>query len=104
MKGSDLLARIGACNLPEVDGVAFIDRLRQETGWTRDRAEGAIGEYRRLVSLCGLVKRARRVPSKPVDAVWRMHQQDAASFVAFAATSWAASRAIAPAEMPAIGT
>ncbi len=66
---------------PMPDG--FVGALRERTGWPRDRAEAAIVEYRRLAYLVGLVKSARRVPSRPVEEVWRLHAEQADNYDRF---------------------
>lgn len=79
MKDQALWARIEAHPMPE----GFVAALMAATGWPRDRALGAVQEYRRLAYLVALVKSVRRVPSKPVEQVWDLHRADATDYAAF---------------------
>ena len=81
MKDPALWERIEAHPMPE----GFAAHVQAQTGWPRDRAEAAVAEYRRLAYLVALVKTARRVPSKAVEQVWRLHGQDRAAYDRFCA-------------------
>jgi hypothetical protein len=81
MKDQLLWERIEAHPMPE----GFIELLVARTGWPRDQAEAAVAEYRRLAYLVALVKTARRVPSKAVEQVWRLHGEDRAAYTRFCA-------------------
>ena len=79
MKDQVLWERIQTFPMP----LDFAERLARNTGWPRDRAEAAIVEYKRLAYLTALVKTARRVPSKQVEAVWDLHIADTDSYARF---------------------
>ncbi|WP_420397678.1 hypothetical protein [Nioella sp.] len=79
MKDQALWERIDAHPMPK----GFIDALTAQSGWTRDRAEETVREYKRLAYLVALVKTARRVPSTAVEQVWRLHGEDRSAYQSF---------------------
>lgn len=77
---SKLWQRIQAFDIDSSgDEFPFSARLARANGWPRDKARGAIEEYKRfLYLLC--VGSSRLAPSEVVDRVWQLHLVDTRSY------------------------
>lgn len=57
---------------PEGSAVTFSAKLARETGWTAERAEAVVEEYRRFLYLAA-TEREPVSPSDAVDQAWHLH-------------------------------
>merc|ERR1712232_1094658 len=58
------------------------ERVMEEHGWDRGRAEGAIVEYLRFLQMLAGSPRMELIASSDVDLVWHEHIMDTENYVA----------------------
>jgi len=75
------LLKLSAPSPAALRDYAFLrDRVAEEYGWDRDRAEGAIVEYLRFLQLLSEAPRRELIASSDVDLVWHEHIMDSENY------------------------